>query len=136
MRKCPICKIQMGKDWLYNEEVERCGKCNGVFLDEGELGNLVSLMRIYKNVKLSEPEIDTLDEIDTSHNLKSYIGIYKPPLCPSDGNKMSRDDYGGLPVDICHECHGVWLDDGELISLKKTEHHIKSHLNLYLRLAE
>ena len=125
MRNCPKCEILMGKDWLYHQEIERCMKCNGIFLDEGELGHLVRLMEIYKEISLEEKEIETLDEIDRD-----------PHICPVEGNNMNREDYGGLPVDVCSECHGVWLDDGELIALKKTENHIKSHLNLYLRLAE
>ena len=100
-------------------------KCNGIFLDEGELGHLVRLMEIYKAINLKEREIETLDKQDRHHH-----------TCPADKSEMSREDYGGLPVDICHECHGVWLDNGELISLKKTENHIKTHLSLYLQLAE
>ena len=72
-----------------------------------------------------ENEIETLDESERADH-----------ICRAEGNTMSREDYGGLPVDVCNECHGVWLDDGELIGLKKTENHIKSHLGLYLRLAE
>ena len=125
IRVCPKCKIYMGHDWLYHHQVERCMKCNGIFLDEGELGHLVRLMEIYKEINLKEKEIPTLDKQERYH----YI-------CPADKTEMSREDYGGLPVDICTKCHGVWLDDGELISLKKTEDHIKTHLDLYIRLAE
>ena len=125
MRNCPKCKILMGKDWLYHQVIERCAGCNGIFLDEDELGHLVHLMKIYKEINLSEEEIGTLDETDRDHH-----------ICPAEGSVMNREDYGGLPVYVCSECHGVWLDDGELIGLKKTENHIRSHLNLYLRLAE
>ena len=125
MRHCPKCKILMGQDWLHHQVIERCAGCNGIFLDEGELGHLIRLMEIYKGISLEEKEIETLDEIDRY-----------PHICPADASEMSREDYGGLPVDVCHECHGVWLDDGELISLKKSENHIRSHLDLYLRLAK
>ena len=126
MRKCPSCKdTVMNKDTLYLQEIERCKDCNGIFLDEGELGAIVRLMKLYRSVNLEEPEIETLDDIG------------RPPyLCPADGSKLTREDYGGLPVDTCDECRGVWLDDGELVSLKRTENHIRANLGLYVRLAD
>ena len=125
MRNCPKCKIPMGQNWLYRQEIERCPQCNGIFLDEGELGDIVRLMRIYRSVGLNEPEAETLDDAER-----------KPYSCPADDNILTREDYGGLPVDTCDTCRGVWLDDGELVSLKRTENHIRSNLNLYIRLAE
>ena len=125
MRKCPSCEIQMDKGALYLQEIERCGECNGIFLDEGELGAIVRLMKLYRSVKLEEPEIETLDDIERL-----------PYLCPADGSKLTREDYGGLPVDTCSECRGVWLDDGELVSLKRTENHIRANLALYIRLGK
>ena len=70
-------------------------------------------------------DVETLDEVER-----------EPYLCPADDTILTREDYGGLPVDTCDQCRGVWLDDGELISLKRTENHIRSNMNLYVRLAE
>ena len=49
---------------------------------------------------------------------------------------MERKDYGGITVDVSKDCTGVWLDDGELFSLKTTENHIKENLKLYIRLGQ
>ena len=126
MRKCPSCDdVIMDKDTLYLQEIERCGECNGIFLDDGELGAIVRLMKLYRSVKLEEPEIETLDDVNRL-----------PYNCPADGSKLTREDYGGLPVDTCDECRGIWLDDGELVSLKRTENHIRANLGFYVRLAD
>ena len=127
MRKCPSCEpdVIMRQDTLYRQEIERCPTCNGIFLDEGELGAIVRLMKLYRSVNLNEPEIETLDDIERF----AY-------LCPADGSKLTREDYGGLPVDTCDQCRGVWLDAGELVSLKRTENHIRANLGLYVRLAD
>ena len=125
MRKCPKCDIRMGKHLLHRQEIERCPQCKGIFLDEGELGNIVRLMKIYRSVGLDESEAVTLDDVERT----SYS-------CPADDNILTREDYGGLPVDTCDKCRGVWLDDGELVSLKRTEMHIRSNLNLYIRLGQ
>ena len=125
MRKCPKCQFPMEINQLHSQEVERCAGCKGIFLDEDELGDIVRLMGIYRSVELEEPEVETLEEVDRE--------AYK---CPADESILTREDYGGLPVDTCNECRGVWLDDGELVSLKRTEMHIRSNLNLYIRLGE
>ena len=63
----------MGKDWLYHQEVERCVKCNGLFFDEGELGNLVRLMDIYKEIPMEEEEIETLAK--SAPKLATYFAV-------------------------------------------------------------
>ena len=35
-------------------------------------------------------------------------------------NKASRYAESGVDIDVCDECHGVWLDPGELDALANT----------------
>lgn len=47
--------------------------------------------------------------------------------CPLDGTQMLVADRGGVEIDHCPKCRGVWLDRGELdkilaISQKASEH--------------
>ena len=37
--------------------------------------------------------------------------------CPRDGAELIERDYGGVRVDLCSSCHGIWLDAGELEQL-------------------
>ncbi len=37
--------------------------------------------------------------------------------CPKDGSKLHEEHYHGIKVDRCSECHGVWLDHGEIETL-------------------
>ena len=125
MRKCPICGIPLNPEWIYNQEIDRCAGCRGCFFDYGELGAIVRLIKLYRDVEIDEPDIETLSPIDRElHN------------CPADGGVMGREDFGGIPVDVCPDCDGVWLDKGELIHLKITERHMRLHLDLYKRLAQ
>jgi len=39
-------------------------------------------------------------------------------------------------VDICSECGGVWLDGGEIATLKLAENNIRQNHDLYVRLAQ
>jgi uncharacterized protein len=34
--------------------------------------------------------------------------------CPNDGTELKMGDRGGVEIDYCPECRGVWLDRGEL----------------------
>ncbi len=34
--------------------------------------------------------------------------------CPNDGNTLTMSERGGIEIDYCPECRGVWLDRGEL----------------------
>lgn len=35
--------------------------------------------------------------------------------CPkNDGGKLVESDFGGIKIDVCNTCSGVWLDAGEL----------------------
>ena len=34
--------------------------------------------------------------------------------CPTDGNTLTMSERGGIEIDYCPECRGVWLDRGEL----------------------
>ena len=125
MRKCPKCNINLLEIWLHSQQVDRCGECKGTFFDFEELGSIIRLVEMYRSIELDEEETETVAPILRDHH-----------NCPNDGTEMERKDYGGVTVDVCGDCKGVWLDDGELFSLKTTENHIRENLNLYIRLAQ
>ena len=125
MRNCPKCGIPMPSSIQGEQEVERCEECSGIFLDKGELDSIINLIEIYRYVELDEPDIQTLADVERP--------LYR---CPSEGANMLRKEYLGVTVDECSECGGVWLDDGEITTLKTTESHIKENLNLYIRLGK
>ena len=37
--------------------------------------------------------------------------------CPTDGTTLTMSERGGIEIDYCPECRGVWLDRGELDKL-------------------
>ncbi len=38
--------------------------------------------------------------------------------CPKDGGSLTERDMEGVKVDVCTSCNGVWLDPGELETLR------------------
>ncbi len=38
--------------------------------------------------------------------------------CPRDGSELQAVDVRGVELDKCHRCDGLWLDYGELKSIR------------------
>jgi len=41
--------------------------------------------------------------------------------CPHDGTQLQAVDVGGVEIDKCHQCDGLWLDYGELKTIRKMD---------------
>ena len=41
--------------------------------------------------------------------------------CPKCGMELHEIDFRGIDVDVCFNCHGVFLDQGELAAIVKQE---------------
>jgi len=51
---------------------------------------------------------------DSKHVAVGATAAASPLACPEDGASMAALKYRGVEVDLCPQCHGVWLDRGEL----------------------
>ena len=126
MRECPVCKIALEEVPLRGERVDICGTCRGIFLDRGELENILEMARIFEEIRLSEEDIPTVPQAEVDREV----------ICPADGTPMEPKDMGGVIVDRCGTCEGVWLDGDELAALKLAESNIRENLGLYTRLGK
>jgi len=48
-------------------------------------------------------------------------------LCPNDNTSMQNVNRGGVEIDICPTCRGVWLDRGELEKLLEGTRQEQTH---------
>ena len=124
MRPCPVCSQPLVEAALSGQKVDRCDVGCGTFFDAGELEAISTLARLFHVVVLDEPDIETvpLREVD------------RVMPCPADGHPMDPVDVTTVIMDVCAQCEGVWLDDGELSALRLAEANIRDNLQLYLRL--
>ncbi|PJB21351.1 MAG: transcription factor [Euryarchaeota archaeon CG_4_9_14_3_um_filter_38_12] len=103
--ECPRCWVKMNQTEINvlgpNVIIDVCPKCNGVWFDKGEL------KKILKDRKLS----DYLTK-NIGTQTKSEL------VCPRCGGLMDIEKAEEIEVDVCLECNGVWLDQGELEDLK------------------
>ena len=110
MRKCPLCDTAMAEVPVPEELsaagnpilIERCERCHGMYFDKSEtedaLGVAESLLGMAGTMKLPP---------------KNY-----PLKCPACAGKMELYRARGVMFDACPRCEGIWLDKGELESLR------------------
>ena len=112
-RLCPECSTEMqtiSVDFDKKIEIEKCPNCEGLFFDNQELQDLVSILKEYP--------VETAKKIDNDKDyLKNFDqSDYKCPVC---GEKMLKAKFGatsGVTFDYCLG-HGVYLNKGELIAI-------------------
>ncbi len=104
--------------------VDRCNRCQGMYFDKGELEATIGLVELYASVQLGEAEIDHAPAVERFRDMP----------CPADQAFMEARSVGGVWLDICPTCRGIWVDGGEIVALKVAENQIKQNLNLYIRL--
>ena len=76
-------------------ELDRCTFCSGLWFDGGELEALLGRKLPAK----LDPDVITSRK------------------CPVDNISMQAAEVTGLRVEFCTKCHGVFLDDGEMVAL-------------------
>ena len=94
-RTCPGCSAQMRPFPAGKVQLDRCTFCSGLWFDGGELEALLG--------KKLPAKLDP--DVITSRR------------CPSDNLSMQAAEVAGLRVEFCTQCHGVFLDDGEMVAL-------------------
>jgi Zn-finger nucleic acid-binding protein len=96
--QCPVDQaVELVTISVDGVSIERCGKCNGHWLDHGELAKLA-----HRDDKI-EPVVST-----------SRLSLR---LCPIDNTPLTEVEFpeqSGLRLDVCSSCQGIWLDAHEL----------------------
>jgi len=104
-RDCPRCFSELIPEkfskGLWKVEIDKCESCYGIYLDKGELMNLTGNRPLH-HLTTKHLGVDSDSEI----------------LCPGCGSLMDDEHPGGVEIDVCLQCNGVWLDKKELDLLK------------------
>ena len=110
---CPACASRLSEIQAYGLKVDVCTEsCGGVWFDAGEL-------------ELVDENHERVDSrvLRPLGNQKVAVDRNKQRMCPRcAGTALKRqleDTLSDLEIDICSDCHGVFLDFGELNVLRK-----------------
>jgi len=101
---CPLCKTAMITLELNRVEIDYCTECAGIWLDAGELEQLLGDSKETEELLRSFKEDTTTKE--------------KARKCPICGKKMKKvlvdPENSAVLIDKCGKGHGLWFDKGEL----------------------
>jgi uncharacterized protein len=103
-RACVKCTSILDKSMVGDVEVDLCPSCGGLWLDSGELEKLghgspddvAKLKNALVGSEAPEPPSDTTT-----------------PCVACDG-KLKEMKLGGVTIEFCGSCNGIFLDKGEL----------------------
>ena len=101
-RMCPACDRLMMTLGVGEIEIDECRNCGGFWLDDQEIEVLARTARLPHNLLNRYPTGE--------HSLKHLPGERPCPVC--DGSLLVSVPYLGVPVEMCKQCHGFWLEHG------------------------
>lgn len=115
--KCPSCDVTFDNINIGSKErilIQRCDDCDGLFLTEEILGELVQSQAAIKD----KIDLHILRFVkDHPRPEKETVIKYKKcPVCDITMQRLNYRSVSGVIVDKCHK-HGIWLDAGELLQL-------------------
>jgi Zn-finger nucleic acid-binding protein len=104
---CPACKkvpLDVITDSKTGLELDTCPTCLGVWFDAAELKDFYSSEDLKKRL--------TPTGGGSVHH--TYEVSSQARRCPRCRKGMERPHVGGIALDVCRHCRGVWFDNGEL----------------------
>ncbi|MDI6885052.1 MAG: zf-TFIIB domain-containing protein [archaeon] len=105
-RECPRCWVEMKKEEVAvlgpNVIIDVCPNCQGIWFDDNELKKVLGDRKL-------------------ANYLTKQIGTQSKSklVCPRCGGLMDLEYAQEVEIDVCLDCHGAWLDYGELERLKE-----------------
>jgi len=117
---CPDCREEMIVLEVDKVEVDFCLKCQGIWLDEGELEILLDSVeernQFSESFQVEEKSAEKKRKCPVCNKKMEKILINQSPA-----NSIGVDSQQGLPMvgekmilDSCPKKHGLWFDHGEL----------------------
>ncbi len=109
MKKCPLCNCALTPKTIGSVEVDECDQCNGIWFDKDEFRQTGG----HTDEDLSWLNFDIWKHQDR------FKAIDSPRQCPVCDIPMVNLRYGKteVTIDYCPQCHGIWLDKGDLAKI-------------------
>ena len=112
--QCPRDHTTMDEQHKNASFIDICGKCGGMFFDQGEMFGACGLK--------ADPSF--WDRQETTGPLRD-----SPIHCPRcDGHMLMQDikrDESSVEIDRCAHCGGIWLDSGEILKFMEISDKMK-----------
>ena len=129
---CPVClgvtlnKIAVGTQAPV--EIDHCRRCGGVWLEHGEIPRLRANPPAALWTAIAQRKAKAVTPCHSCHapfdrNLEACpaCGWKNVIDCPVCDQPMRREEMGGIHLDVCRGCKGVWFDHHELEAIWKVQ---------------
>jgi len=118
---CPKCVGKLEKKKVENVELDACTVCEGIWFDAGELEAVIKADSTdrFDYIDVGREEFDGAEIAASGVNLNDKKG--RCPRC-DDSTDLVQTQYERdekLKIDMCPKGHGIWLDGGEIQTLRK-----------------
>jgi Zn-finger nucleic acid-binding protein len=120
----------------YGIAIDLCPR-HGVWLDRGELPALRRRVQVTQHFRIAGGEGPSRDIADSAPRLAALLGGPPHPNtrfvpegerpCPVCRRQMATEERYGVTADVCAD-HGVWLDAGELLAIKRDAYELEARL--------
>ncbi len=115
--RCPVDKTELwSKIYEADIRVDACPACGGMWLDPGELEGIQET----KERDYSE-ELARMPDLGYNAYKLARQKVGRTLYCPKCNIEMEAREYARcsqVMIDVCPECHGIWLDKGEIEALE------------------
>lgn len=105
---CPSCRSQLERQSHQGIEVEHCGICRGLWLDLGEIDQLLALHNLPSD--LLETEIHHCPAVRVPQGHRT---------CPRCNDFLTLVEVDKISLDVCSTCKGFFCDRGEFEKLDR-----------------
>lgn len=112
-RLCPVCaRRSLGARVFHGVHIDVCPSCAGVWFDECEARELLGQ---------APTALETIDHavIPNPEDLSTSLPERSCPVCLIPLDRMCYAYSSPIELDHCHGCGGFWVDDGELIQMRR-----------------
>lgn len=115
--KCPLDTKEL-QPYTYEADiqVQACPSCNGMWLEPGDLEAIQEMVeRDYSE------ELSRMPDLGYNAYELAQQKARRTLRCPRCAAEMESREYARcsqVMIDVCPQCHGIWLDRGEVEALE------------------
>lgn len=110
-KNCPVCGVELREIGYEGVPIDICYKCRGVWLDKGELAEIIRREKQFTPSDFTEIKAEEGKERVDKRELVTPIPCV---ICAEPMERFIYQETSGIVIDSCPRGHGVWLDKGEL----------------------
>jgi Zn-finger nucleic acid-binding protein len=110
--KCARCEIEMKTVTAGEIELDVCSRCKGIWFDGDELARVS---------ELDQAELAGLGSSCGDESGDRIVFDHPPAFCPRCSASLKPQCFDreiAVVIDLCPHGHGIWLDEGELASVR------------------